>query len=105
MSAVTPFTLAIPDADLDGLRDRLRRTRWPEPATVAGWVAEHLDASDALRVRHMASQFHLTDLAERAAEYVCGPRVVGLHFIELRVFVIGGGIVGFTLVPHLMSQL
>jgi hypothetical protein len=74
-------------------------------ATVAGWVAEHLDASDALRVRHMASQFHLTDLAERAAEYVCGPRVVGLHFIELRVFVIGGGIVGFTLVPHLMSQL
>ena len=47
-------------------------------ATVAGWVAEHLDASDALRVRHMASQFHLTDLAERAAEYVLRT-VVGVH--------------------------
>jgi epoxide hydrolase len=30
---VTPFQLAIPDAELDDLRARLRATRWPEPAT------------------------------------------------------------------------
>ena len=32
--AVTPFRLAVPDADLADLRDRLTRTRWPEPETV-----------------------------------------------------------------------
>ncbi len=32
---VEPFTLAIPQADLDDLHTRLRRTRWPEAETVA----------------------------------------------------------------------
>ncbi len=35
--AVTPFTLAIPQADLDDLQHRLARTRWPERETVEGW--------------------------------------------------------------------
>ncbi len=35
--AITTFQLAIPDSDLDDLRDRLRRTRWPERETVDGW--------------------------------------------------------------------
>jgi pimeloyl-ACP methyl ester carboxylesterase len=34
---VTPFRIDIPDADLDDLRGRLRRTRWPEAETVADW--------------------------------------------------------------------
>ncbi len=33
-----PFRIEIPDADLEDLRDRLRRTRWPEPATADGWA-------------------------------------------------------------------
>jgi pimeloyl-ACP methyl ester carboxylesterase len=33
---LTPFRLDVPDGDLDDLRDRLRRTRWPERETVAG---------------------------------------------------------------------
>lgn len=34
---ITPFTIAVPEADLDDLRQRLARTRWPaEPAGV-GW--------------------------------------------------------------------
>ncbi|GAY10829.1 epoxide hydrolase family protein [Pseudonocardia sp. N23] len=32
------FRIETPQADLDDLRDRLRRTRWPEPATVDGWT-------------------------------------------------------------------
>jgi hypothetical protein len=28
-----PFTLAVPDAELEELRARLRVTRWPDPAT------------------------------------------------------------------------
>jgi pimeloyl-ACP methyl ester carboxylesterase len=35
---MTPFTVAIPDSDLEDLRDRLVRARWPEPATVPDWT-------------------------------------------------------------------
>ena len=31
------FRIEIPDAELDDLRERLARTRWPDPATVDGW--------------------------------------------------------------------
>jgi epoxide hydrolase len=34
---VTSFRIDIPDADLSDLRDRLRRTRWPEAETVDDW--------------------------------------------------------------------
>ncbi|WP_445376403.1 epoxide hydrolase family protein [Niveispirillum fermenti] len=34
MSALRPFQIRIADAELDDLRDRLRRTRWPGPETV-----------------------------------------------------------------------
>ena len=34
---ITPFRIEIADAALDDLRQRLRRTRWPEPETVADW--------------------------------------------------------------------
>jgi pimeloyl-ACP methyl ester carboxylesterase len=35
--AVTPFTIAVPDADLADLRDRLSRVRWPDAETVDDW--------------------------------------------------------------------
>jgi pimeloyl-ACP methyl ester carboxylesterase len=35
---VQPFTIDIPETVLVDLRDRLRRTRWPEPATTDGWA-------------------------------------------------------------------
>jgi pimeloyl-ACP methyl ester carboxylesterase len=34
---ITPFPIEVPDAELEELRTRLRRTRWPEPATVDDW--------------------------------------------------------------------
>jgi pimeloyl-ACP methyl ester carboxylesterase len=34
---ITPFLLEVPEAELDDLRDRLRRTRWPEAETVDDW--------------------------------------------------------------------
>jgi pimeloyl-ACP methyl ester carboxylesterase len=34
---ITPFAIEVPDAELEDLRTRLRRTRWPEPATVDDW--------------------------------------------------------------------
>lgn len=35
--AVVPFVVAVPDADLTDLRERLARTRWPDPETVNDW--------------------------------------------------------------------
>ena len=35
--AIEPFELHVDDADLDDLRDRLARTRWPEAETVDDW--------------------------------------------------------------------
>jgi pimeloyl-ACP methyl ester carboxylesterase len=34
---IQPFTIAIPQADLDDLRDRLARTRWPDELPGVGW--------------------------------------------------------------------
>jgi pimeloyl-ACP methyl ester carboxylesterase len=36
-TAVRPFTIDIPEQDLTDLRERLRRTRWPEKETVGDW--------------------------------------------------------------------
>ena len=35
---VVPFRIEVPEEDLDDLRRRLGRTRWPEPATADGWA-------------------------------------------------------------------
>ena len=35
--AIHPFRIAIDQADLDDLRDRLSRTRWPDELPAAGW--------------------------------------------------------------------
>ena len=37
-SLVRPFTVAIPDSEIDDLRLRLARTRWPDPETVPDWT-------------------------------------------------------------------
>jgi epoxide hydrolase len=34
---ITPFRIDLSEAAIDDLRERLRRVRWPEPATVSGW--------------------------------------------------------------------
>ncbi|MGH3615312.1 MAG: epoxide hydrolase N-terminal domain-containing protein, partial [Pseudonocardia sp.] len=31
------FRVETPQSELDDLRDRLARTRWPDPSTVHGW--------------------------------------------------------------------
>ena len=35
---VTPFRIEVAEADIEDLRDRLRRTRWPEAETVDDWA-------------------------------------------------------------------
>jgi pimeloyl-ACP methyl ester carboxylesterase len=35
---IHPFTLSIPQSDLDDLQTRLRLTRWPDKETIPGWT-------------------------------------------------------------------
>jgi pimeloyl-ACP methyl ester carboxylesterase len=35
---ITPFRVQFPESDLDDLRERLRRTRWPDAQTVDDWT-------------------------------------------------------------------
>lgn len=37
MPTIEPFRIAIPDADIDDLRARLRQTRWPDAVEGGGW--------------------------------------------------------------------
>ena len=34
---VRPFTVTISDSEIDDLKQRLARTRWPDPETVGDW--------------------------------------------------------------------
>jgi hypothetical protein len=36
-TGIRPFRIAVPDADLDDLRERLARTRWPDDTLGGGW--------------------------------------------------------------------
>jgi epoxide hydrolase len=45
---VRPFTVSIPDSEIDNVKQRLARTRWPDPETVGDW-------SQGVRVEHARS--------------------------------------------------
>jgi hypothetical protein len=34
---VRPFTVSIPDSEIDDMKQRLARTRWPDPETVGDY--------------------------------------------------------------------
>ena len=36
--AITPFTLSVPESELEDLRRRLAATRWPDRETVGDWT-------------------------------------------------------------------
>ena len=41
VAQINPFRIAVPDADLADLKDRLTRTRWPEAECVDDWISGH----------------------------------------------------------------
>jgi epoxide hydrolase len=85
--AVTPFRLDVPDAELDDLRARLRRTRWPERETVDDWsqgvplaYLQALCAYWADGYDWRATEARLNALAQFRTD-VDG---LGIHFIHVR---------------------
>jgi hypothetical protein len=51
-STITPFTLAVPQADLEDLNRRIDRTRWPDAETVDDWTQGHASACGRLEMSH-----------------------------------------------------
>jgi pimeloyl-ACP methyl ester carboxylesterase len=84
---VTPFEIHVPDRDLDDLRDRLRRTRWPEPATAAGWVqGPPLDyVRDLCRYWADGYDWRATEARlNRHPQFRTEIDGLGLHFVHVR---------------------
>jgi pimeloyl-ACP methyl ester carboxylesterase len=85
--AVTPFRLDVPEGELDDLRARLRRTRWPERETVDDWsqgvplaYLQALCAYWADGYDWRATEARLNALGQFRTE-VDG---LGIHFIHVR---------------------
>ncbi len=86
-AAIEPFTLAVPEAALDDLRDRLRRTRWPEAETVDDWsqglplsYAQELCEHWLERYDWRATEARLNAIGQFRSE-IDG---LGIHFLHAR---------------------
>jgi pimeloyl-ACP methyl ester carboxylesterase len=86
-SVVAPFFLDIPDSELRDLRDRLRRTRWPEAATIDDWsqgmplpYAQELCSYWAEQYDWRATEARLNGLPQFRTE-IDG---LGIYFLHVR---------------------
>ena len=84
---ITPFRIEIPEAQLDDLRDRLRRTRWPDRETVDDW-SQGVPLEYARELcRHWAEEYDWREREERLNRF---PQFrteidgLGIHFIHAR---------------------
>jgi pimeloyl-ACP methyl ester carboxylesterase len=84
---VTPFRIAVPDAELDELRDRLARTRWPDRETVDDW-SQGVPLSEVRELcRYWAEEY---DWPARQARLNAFPQFrttidgLGVHFVHVR---------------------
>jgi hypothetical protein len=84
---VIPFRIDIPDAELTDLRDRLRRTRWPDEEPVTDW-----SQGVPLTYVHELCTYWATEYDWRATERRLNalPQFhtkidgVGIHFLHVR---------------------
>ena len=83
---IRPFTLDIPGAEVDDLRDRLRRTRWPEREVVDDWSQGVPLAYLQALCRHWADGYDWSDRQARInrfAQYRTTIDGLGIHFIHV----------------------
>jgi pimeloyl-ACP methyl ester carboxylesterase len=87
VSEIAPFELAVDDADLDDLRSRLRRTRWPDKETAEGWTQGiPLDYMKRL-CRHWAEDYDWRRVERRLNELGQSATVIDdvvIHFLHVR---------------------
>ena len=89
---IEPYTVAVPDAVLEDLRERIRRTRWPEPAPGEPWSqGTDLDYLRGL-LAHWADDFDWREQERRLNRYehrVAEVEGIRIHFVHSRAA--GGG--------------
>ena len=85
--APRPFSIEVPDAVLDDLRERLGRTRWPEPIPGTGWDR----GADVAYVRELCAYWregydwrHWEARLNELPGFVCTVDGVNLHFWHVR---------------------
>ena len=85
--AVTPFRIAVPDAVLDDLRERLTRTRWPQRETVDDWSQGVPLAYVQELCRHWAEGYDWRATEARLnalPQFRTAIDGVGIHFVHAR---------------------
>jgi pimeloyl-ACP methyl ester carboxylesterase len=85
--SVTPFRIAVPDAQLDDLRERLRRTRWPHRETADDWSQGVPLAylQDLCRYRAEEYDWRATEARLNALpQYRTEIDGLGIHFVHVR---------------------
>lgn len=87
MNSIRPFEIAIPQADLVDLKNRLDRVRWPDAETVEGWTqGVPLSVMQSL-VRYWADEYDWRRCERRLNDlpnFVTDIEGLPIHFIHVR---------------------
>jgi epoxide hydrolase len=84
---VRPFRIEIPQPAIDDLRDRLRRTRWPEPETVDDWSQGTPVAYARELCRYWLEDYHwpaAQDRLNQFPQFTTAIDGLDIHFIHVR---------------------
>ena len=84
---VTPFTLAVPQAQLDDLAARLAATRWPEKETVADWTQGSPLAKVQALVEHWRTRYDWRACEARLnalGQFKTNIDGLNIHFLHVR---------------------
>ena len=85
--AITPFTLSVPDAQLEDLRRRLDQTRWPERETVGDWTQGAPLAKVQALCEHWRSGYDWRRCEARLnglGQFKTTIDGLGIHFLHVR---------------------
>ena len=87
MSTVRPFRVEISDAEIDDLRDRLARARWPEKEPVDDWSMGIPLAYVQELAGYWAESYEMQRVADqlnRYEQFTTSIDGVNIHFLRVR---------------------
>ena len=85
--AITPFTLSVPEADLDDLKQRIDRARWPEAELVGDWSQGAPLAKVKALVEHWRNGYDWRRCEARLnglGQFKTEIDGLGIHFLHVR---------------------
>ena len=85
--AIAPFTLAVPQADLEDLNRRIDQTRWPDAETVDDWTQGDPLAKVKALVDHWRRRYdwgRCEAMRNNWGQYNTTIDGLGIHFLHVR---------------------